>query len=160
MNMFDEANALFGTIKMCKTTQSELAARLGVSQSYIANKLRLLKLSPDMRDQIVESGLSERHARALLKIREERGRRLALARISAERLNVSESEALIDDIAISEIPTSISNSDRDLKIERIRSLIDASVSSLQSSGIYARSDFSREGGRLIITLDIEDAAEV
>lgn len=160
MNMFEEANALFGTIKMCKTTQSELAERLGVSQSYIANKLRLLKLSPDMRDQIVESGLSERHARALLKIREERGRRLALARISAERLNVSESEALIDDIAISEIPSSISSSDRDLKIERIRSLIDASVNSLQSSGIYARSDFSRKGGRVIITLDIEDAAEV
>ena len=160
MNMFDEANALFGTIKMCKTTQSELAERLGVSQSYIANKLRLLKLSPPMREAIVESGLSERHARALLRIREERGRRLALARISAERLTVAESEALIDDIAISEIPRAISNADRDLKIERIRGLIDASVNSLKSSGIYARSDFLREGGRLVITLDIEDAAEV
>ena len=160
MNMFDEANALFGTIKMCKTTQSALAARLGVSQSYIANKLRLLKLSPPMREAIVESGLSERHARALLRIREERGRRLALARICAERLTVAESEALIDDIAISEIPRAISIADRDLKIERIRGLIDASVNSLKSSGIYARSDVMREGGRLVITLDIEDADEV
>lgn len=156
MNMFDEASALYGTIKMCKTTQGELASKLGVSQSYIANKLRLLKLSMQMRELIIESGLSERHARALLRLDEEKERRLALARICAERLNVAESEAMIDELILERTPKRIKDGRREEKIARLRALIDSSVISLRSSGISAHSEFSQHGGRLLITLDIED----
>ena len=55
MNMFDEARAMSGTLLLCKITQRELAERLGVSQSYVANKIRLLSLSPDMEKKITES---------------------------------------------------------------------------------------------------------
>ena len=44
MEMFDEARAMSGTLKLCNITQKELADRMGVSQSYVANKLRLLRL--------------------------------------------------------------------------------------------------------------------
>ena len=48
MDMFDEARAMSGTLELCRITQKELADRMGVSQSYVANKLRLLALSPYM----------------------------------------------------------------------------------------------------------------
>ena len=44
--MFEEARAMSGTLKLCNITQKELAERMGVSQSYVANKLRLLSFSP------------------------------------------------------------------------------------------------------------------
>ena len=77
MNMFEEASALEGTIKMCKLTQSDIAKKLGVSQSYIANKLRLLSFSESMKAEILSSGLTERHARAVLRLKGEELRRVA-----------------------------------------------------------------------------------
>ena len=70
MNMFDEARALSGTIKMRGISQSEMAKMLGVSQSYIANKLRLLTLDDGLKAKICESNLTERHARAILRLRD------------------------------------------------------------------------------------------
>ena len=68
MDMFDEARAIRSTMELCHLTQSELARQLGVSQSYVANKLRLLKFSEKMAEKIRAAGLSERHARALLRL--------------------------------------------------------------------------------------------
>ena len=58
--------------------QEELAVRLGSAQSTVANKLRLLRLSQEERDIITDTGLSERHARALLKIDDEDMRKSVL----------------------------------------------------------------------------------
>ena len=49
MNMFEEARAVYGILRISGTTQEEAAKKLGVSQSYIANKLRLLKFSQPMK---------------------------------------------------------------------------------------------------------------
>ena len=68
MDMFDEARAIRSTMELCHLTQGELARQLGVSQSYVANKLRLLKFSQKMTEKIRSSGISERHARALLRL--------------------------------------------------------------------------------------------
>ena len=96
MNMFDEARALRGTLEMCGITQGEMARRLGVSQSYIANKLRLLNHCENMQKKILDSGISERHARALLRLRDEGVREAALDRVCREKMNVAECEALVD----------------------------------------------------------------
>ena len=58
MNMFEEARAVYGILRISGTTQEEAAKKLGVSQSYIANKLRLLKFSQPMQDLIVDSLLT------------------------------------------------------------------------------------------------------
>ena len=68
MDMFDEARAMSGTLMLCRITQKELGKRMGVSQSYIANKLRLLSFSPRIEKMIRDAGLSERHARAILRL--------------------------------------------------------------------------------------------
>ena len=96
MNMFDEARALWGTIKMCGVTQEEIAQRLNVSQSYVANKLRLLKFSERMQEKITECGLCERLARALLRIKDERLQESALSQMAERHMTVADGEALIE----------------------------------------------------------------
>jgi len=76
-------------------TQEQLAERLGKSQPFIANKLRLLSLSPAVRDAIAAAGLSERHARALLRLPNESLQLSALSEITRRALTVKESERLI-----------------------------------------------------------------
>lgn len=96
MNMFDEARALEGTMKMVGLTQEELAQRLGVSQSYVANKLRLLRLPTDIQNEIVARSLSERHARTLLRLCETELLHDVLMRVAEDGLTVSETEQLVD----------------------------------------------------------------
>ena len=98
MNMFEEARALHGTIKMCALTQGQIAKRLGVSQSYIANKLRLLNFSQRMQERISECGLCERQARALLRIHDERVMESAITEMAKKQMTVAESEALVDSL--------------------------------------------------------------
>lgn len=64
LNYFEEAECYKALLDELKLTQEELASRLGKSQSFIANKLRILKLSPEVREAVGLYGLSERHARA------------------------------------------------------------------------------------------------
>ena len=68
LNMFEEAAAIASLLKLSEMTQDQCARRLSVSQSYIANKLRLLRLSEDEKGLILENGLTERHGRALLRL--------------------------------------------------------------------------------------------
>ncbi len=96
MDMFDEAQALAGMIHMLSLTQDEVAVRLGVSQSYIANKLRLLRLSPRVREKIREHSLSERHARAILRLPSEENALSMIERIARDSLTVQSTEQLVD----------------------------------------------------------------
>ena len=84
-----------GTIKMCGITQQEIAKRLGVSQSYIANKLRLLKLSPDERAEAEARGLNERHARALLGLKTADDMEKAAYQVMQQGLTVRQTEELV-----------------------------------------------------------------
>jgi ParB family chromosome partitioning protein len=95
LNFFEEADGLARLIETWGLTQEELAAKLGKTQSTIANKLRLLKLSQNDRNRIIEANLTERHARALLKLGEEE-RASVLQQIIEKNLNVSETDRLID----------------------------------------------------------------
>ncbi len=79
-------------------TQEELARRVGKNQSTIANKLRLLRLVPSVRDDLVAANLTERHARALLKLEDPGKQQEALAAIRQNALNVREAEDLVEGI--------------------------------------------------------------
>ena len=70
---------------------------MSISQSAVANKLRLLRLSLEEQRMIVEAGLTERHGRALLRIDEDSARRELLDKIVAEKLNVSGAEAAVEE---------------------------------------------------------------
>lgn len=95
LNFFEEAEGIACLIDSWGMTQEALAARLGKTQSTIANKLRLLKLNQNERTMIVNANLTERHARALLKLGEEE-RAAVLTQIIEKKLNVAETDRLID----------------------------------------------------------------
>ena len=97
LNMFEEARGISRLIRKFDITQEEAAAKLGKKQSTVANKLRLLKLTLEEQDWITQAGLSERHARALLRIDDEELRRKILSQIISEGLNATESENFISD---------------------------------------------------------------
>lgn len=97
LNMFEQAAAISSLIRIYSLTQDEIAARLSVSQSFVANKLRLLRYLPDERELILSASLTERHARALLRLSGD-DRLTALRQIITAHLNVAETEALVEEI--------------------------------------------------------------
>ena len=96
LNAFEEAEAIQALIDTYSLTQEEIAAKLSCSQSYIANKLRLLRLEKDLRETILKNKLTERHARALLKIKDKEEAKRILATIISNELNVTQTEDLIE----------------------------------------------------------------
>lgn len=98
LHYFEEAECYSALLSKLNVTQEELAMRLGKSQSFIANKLRMLKFSPEIRQSITDSALSERHARALLRLSNDSDRTEAISRINKDSLSVKESEKLVDNI--------------------------------------------------------------
>lgn len=95
LGIFEEARGISRLIRRYGLTQEQAAQQLGKTQSTIANKLRLLRLSFEEQEWIESAGLSERHARALLKLTDEPTRREALSRVISEGLNVSQTEELV-----------------------------------------------------------------
>jgi len=79
-------------------TQTEIAKRVGKQQSTISNKIRILSLPPDIQIVLAENQLTERHARALLKVGDAIIRKQILDRIIAHNLNVKQTEKLITDV--------------------------------------------------------------
>ena len=97
LHFLEEAEGFHQLITSFSFTQEELAKRMGKNQSTIANKLRLLKLSPEVRAVVAAEKLTERHARSLLKIDEPRLQMEVLDIIKEKHLNVRETEELIED---------------------------------------------------------------
>ncbi len=95
LGIFEEARGISRLIRRYGLTQEQAADKLGKTQSTIANKLRLLKLSGEEQEWIENAGLTERHARALLRIDDEDIRREVLSKIISDNLNVSQTEALV-----------------------------------------------------------------
>lgn len=95
LQMFEQANAMVNLLREWQITQEEAARRLGISQSALANKLRLLKLSPEEQSEILQHRLTERHARALLRIDDMTLRQKVLHTVIQRQMNVAQTEELI-----------------------------------------------------------------
>ncbi len=95
LTVFEEAEGISRLICCHGLTQAEIAEKIGLAQSTLSNKLRLLKLDPALRERIAAARLTERHARALLRIPEEK-RNETLDHIIAKQLTLTETEAYVD----------------------------------------------------------------
>lgn len=91
----EEAQAYKDLMKLNDFTQASLAEKMGKSQSFVANKLRLLKLSQPVQEAIMNHEISERHGRSLLRL-DEFKQQMILHQILAEQLTVKDTEALIN----------------------------------------------------------------
>ena len=97
LGYFEEAVAIERLMKDFGLTQEEAAKQLGKAPSTVSNKLRLLSLQSEAREMLCEHGLSERHARALLRLPEEKVLPV-LHKIIEKKLNVTQTEAYIEEI--------------------------------------------------------------
>lgn len=98
LNMFEQAYGFRQLIENYDMTQDDVARKMSLSQSAVANKLRLLRLSYEEQRLIVELGLTERHARALLKVEDQQTRIEIIKYISTNKLNVANAEQYIDEL--------------------------------------------------------------
>ena len=96
LDVIEAAEGIERLIRMFGMSREEAARRLGKSQSAIANKLRLLRLPPDVLDSMRDNELSERHGRALLRLQTPEAQRAALDYILEQNLNVAATESFID----------------------------------------------------------------
>ena len=97
LNVFEEASAIASLIEIYHLTQEQIAAKLSMTQAAVANKLRLLKLSEEEKSLILSGKLTERHARALLRIKNPEERLKILHRILNSGLNVKQTEEFIEE---------------------------------------------------------------
>lgn len=134
---FDEASAIADLIERFGMSQEQVAAKLGKNQSTISNKLRLLHIAPADRETIIKNGLSERHARALLRIGD--GERAEVIRqIIARDLTVKETERLIEAMLFEPKKKEQSRSLPVIKDVRIfLNTVDNAVNIMKKSGIDA-----------------------
>ena len=97
LHYFEEASGYEKLLTQFGLTQDVLAKSVGKDQSTIANKLRLLRLAPEVREFIFQSNLTERHSRALLKIEEVASQLDVLHTVTEHKLNVRDTEILIEE---------------------------------------------------------------
>ena len=98
LSFFDEASAIEKLITYYGMTQEDAAAKLGKAQSTIANKLRLLRLTAEEREIIMKYNLTERHARALLRLAAPEERLAVLEKVVRNNLNVEKTEHAVEEL--------------------------------------------------------------
>ena len=140
LNMFEEARGISRLIRKYGLTQEEAAIRLGRKQSTVANKIRLLKLSMEEQDWILQAGLSERHARALLRIDDEEIRKEVLSKIVAENLSAKDTEDLVVRFLCRTTVTESPTQEKKFIVRDVRifvNTINKAVDTMRLSGINA-----------------------
>lgn len=98
LHFLEEAEGFQQLLSGFGLTQEDLARRVGKNQSTIANKLRLLRLAPAVRNTLLTENLTERHARALLKLDDTNRQQDVLTAVVSNSLNVRETEDLVEGV--------------------------------------------------------------
>lgn len=98
LNYMEEAQGYLKLVQQYHMTQEEVAQLMGKTQSAVANKLRILRLSDEVKAILVQYGLTERHARALLKLTDREQQLQAAAYIARNGLNVRSAEEYIEEM--------------------------------------------------------------
>jgi ParB family chromosome partitioning protein len=162
LDFFEEAEGIRRLIRQFGLSQDEAARRLGKSQSAVANKLRLLRHPAEVTDAIRRHGMTERHARALLRIDGVEARLEAVEAIAQGKLNVAQTEEYIERLLTAQTPEPEAK-------RRIRTLyvfkdirlfvntITRAVDTMRRSGVNAVLDKEEEEGGIRLTITIPAA---
>ena len=141
LNYFEEAIAIERLMNEYSLSQEDAARRLGKAPSTVSNKLRLLSLPEKARICLMENGLTERHARALLKLDKEEIMD-ALERIIEKKLNVTQTEEFVEDILSQKDAPKRQTKRMFSDVKIFLNTINSAVDTMKKSGIGA--DIKRE----------------
>ena len=154
---FEEAEAVFKLVSAWNIPREEAARKLGLASSTLSNKLRILKLEPEVRNIITENNLTERHARELLRIEDKKGREEAAKFVAEKELSVPETVKYISRILEKEKPKK--NSPRYF-VKDMRLFINTfehAVEIMNSAGLCAVSTVSENEENIIYTVAVPKA---
>ena len=162
LHYFEEAAAIAAYLRQSGVTQEEAAALLGRSPSALANKLRLLRLGPDCRRLLVENGLTERHARALLRLEDPEEQLRALGHIIKAHLSVAQTDQYIDK-RLAELQTTPPSGRRTFILKDVRlflNSLDRGLRLVREAGIGAESHREDTEDAILLTIRIPKARRV
>ena len=149
LDFIEEARGISYLMSHWSMSQEQIAHSLGRSQSCIANKLRILKHSPKVLEALREANLTERHARALLKLPTEPTKLQAIATIVRMGMSVARAERYIDELLAA--PKEKSNS---VNVGAFLKNVSLSLARIQLSGIPAISERLETDSQIILTITI------
>ena len=155
LNPFEQAQGLRDVIVLWDCTQAEAAKRLGMAQPTLANKLRLLQLTADQRQFVLDNGLTERHARAVLRLPENR-RSEALITIAKRKMN-----ARVTDLYIEQLLNETPGRHRISMVKDVRifvNTIDHAIRLMTDNGVPATAHREERDGYIEYTVRIPTAA--
>ena len=154
LDFIEEAQGIARLMRRYGLSQEQTAAKLGKSQSAVANKLRLLRLPPSVLEKLREGALTERHARALLRLTSEQQQLSAVALIRENGWTVARTEQYIDSLLRPEPPRRELGSFllRDARI--FLNTVQHHLKLVQSAGIAARSEQTETEDEVILTICI------
>ena len=149
LDFIEEAMGIRRLLQEHAMPQEQVARLLGKSQSAVANKLRILRHSDRVLTAIRENGLTERHARALLKLRSEEEILTAITRIAGEGMNVTRAEKYIESIlAKTEAKSPKAN------VSTFLNTLTQNLQKIQLSGIAAVSERRETESQIVLTITI------
>ncbi|MCI8387876.1 MAG: ParB/RepB/Spo0J family partition protein [Clostridiales bacterium] len=160
LNIFEQASSIASLIDIYSLTQEEVAKQLSMSQSFVANKLRILRLTAPERELILKYNLTERHARALLKIDSVEQRIRIIEYINSHQLNVATTEAYIDRFMAENASAKRHRSPRRIILKDIRifyNSIDKAVSLVRQAGIPIESERNEADDAIEVLIRIPKA---
>lgn len=157
LDFVEEAQGINKLIQLFGLSQEECAQRLGKSQSAIANKLRILRLPPDVLERLRDRRLSERHARALLRLSDPDRQRSALDFIIDQRMTVSAAENYIEKLMLSPPELEKRNQRRLFVMKDMRLFVNSlnkSLDIMRQGGIDAKLSRDENETELIFTVTV------
>lgn len=156
LDYIEEAEGLARLMRQYGLNQEQAAAKVGKSQSAVANKLRLLRHSPAVLAALRENGLSERHARALLRLPTEQERMAALAVIVKQQMNVAKTEEYIEALLTKKKqPEEPKKGIRKLIVRDVRLFLNSvnhSLDLIRGAGIRAEASQEETDSEIVLTI--------
>lgn len=154
LGFFEEAEAIEALIKKYGVKQQDAAKLLSVSQSYIANKLRLLRLDEDERQTVLDGGLSERHVRAALRAQDPEIRKKILRTAVGRSYNVRQTEQYALELMSAKKPSAQTKKIVIKDIRLFLNTIDKAVGIVRQAGIPVESSRSDGDGMIEVRIKV------
>ena len=149
LDFIEEARGISSLMEKWTMSQEQVARMLGKSQSAVANKLRILRLSPQVLSAIREKGLTERHARALLKLPTEPEKLSAIGIISQLGMSVARTESYIENLLEGK-----REKNQRPNVGAFLNNLSQSLAKIQLSGIPAISERRETDSQIVLTITI------
>ena len=153
LNIFEEASAIAALIEIYHLTQEQIAAKLSLTQAAIANKLRLLRLTEEEKSLILTNSLTERHARALLRLKTTSERAETLRHILRHSYNVAQTEDYIEKMLAARAGTPEENK-RHLDAKNLIKYIEKSIERTRNSGTRVKTQQTETDTEIIFSISI------